>query len=299
MGGPAARNLCLWVAYDGTDFHGWQQQDGQRTVQAELQAVAQSVVRHPVTISGSGRTDAGVHARGHVDAFFTSSDLACDRLRRAMQSRLPEDVTVIDACEVPPDFHPGFAARSKLYRYRILPADRKPAGRDHRRFVHLVWHPIDADRMAEGARRFVGTHDFTSMTPQSTVRRTMVRTIFRCEVERHREEIRIDVEGDGFLYRQVRTMVGTLLDVARGRWTPDDVTAILEGRDRRLAGPTAPPQGLCLMWVRYPQDRLCMPGMAAATEHAVMPVSRRLSDANAPLDEAAPGPACETHDEVE
>ncbi|MCO6438669.1 MAG: tRNA pseudouridine(38-40) synthase TruA [Phycisphaerae bacterium] len=268
MRNSGARNICLWVAYDGTDFHGWQHQDGQRTVQAELQSAAQSVVRHPVTLIGSGRTDAGVHALGHVDSFLTTSTIDCERLRRAMQSRLPPDVTVLDALEVSPAFHPGFAAISKLYRYRILPADRKPSGRDNQRFVTVIWHPVDVGRMAGAARQFVGTHDFSAMTPLSTVRQTMVRTVFRCEIEQHRDEIRVSVEGDGFLYKQVRTMVGTLLEVARGRWDADDVSQILSSRDRTKAGATAPPQGLGLMWVRYPAEVLRPAGLGGASEPA-------------------------------
>jgi tRNA pseudouridine38-40 synthase len=246
------RNICLQVAYDGTDFHGWQTQPGQRTLQGLLEEVIQRTVRHPIELIGSGRTDAGVHAAGQVCNFRTSCELACDRLRHSLGSHLAEDVAICHVCEVRPEFHATRSAESKLYQYRIYNTPHRPVERFVQRYVHHFWHPLNAGQMREAAAHFVGEMDFTSMAATGGEPESMVRTVLRCEIERHVDEIRIDVEGTGFLYKQVRNMVGTLLQVGRGIWPPEKVAEILAARDRSKGGPTAPARGLCLRWVRYP-----------------------------------------------
>lgn len=248
-----SRTIALWVAYDGTDFHGWQDQPGLRTVQDELQQALRRVVRHPVNLLGSGRTDAGVHAVGHVSSFVTTCELATDHFRHAIASRLATDLSVVDLREVHSEFHATRSAVSKLYRYRIHAAASRPVQNFTQRYTHHVWDPLDVERMKAAAAHFLGTKDFAAMAAKGDQRETTVRTIFRCDVERISDEIRIDVEGDGFLYKQVRTMVGTLQNVGRGRWEPDRVAAILGSKDRSQGGPTAPAQGLCLQWVKYPE----------------------------------------------
>lgn len=250
------RRLAMWVAFDGTEFHGWQTQPGQRTVQDLLEQAARRVLRHPVALCGSGRTDAGVHASAHVCHFDTTRALPVARLRHALGSRLPHDVSIIALREVHRAFHATRSAISKLYRYRIHNALRRPVERAQQRYVYHYWHGLDESRMQDAAGHFVGEMDFTAMAATKGDRESMVRRVIRCEVERHLDEIRIDVEGTGFLYRQVRNMVGTLIEIGCGRWEADRVPLILKSKDRATAGPTAPACGLSLRWVRYPPSLL-------------------------------------------
>lgn len=256
-----SRTVCLVTAYDGTEFHGWQRQPGLRTVQGVLEDVLRRVLRHDVALIGSGRTDAGVHAAGHVSSFATEMTLDTAKLRHAVGSRLPDDLAVLSARDVHPDFHATQSATSKLYRYRIHHAERRPVELRRQRYAYHCWHALDVVRMAVAARHFIGDRDFCSMTPVRSVRETTVRRVIRCDVTRHGDEVRIDVEGDGFLYNQVRAMVGTLMEVGRGRWAPDYIADILASRDRNQAGGTAPAHGLCLQWVRYPPALLTPPGV--------------------------------------
>ncbi len=260
------RNLKLLIAYDGADFHGWQTQPGLRTVQGEIHEVAQRVLRHPVVIRGSGRTDAGVHARGQVANLHTTTTIPADNIRRALGSRLPPDISLLDVRDVHPDFVASASAVSKTYRYRIHHGQQRPVRHLTQRYCYHCWRPLDLDRLREAARHFVGTMDYSAMASAGCVRETMVRTVLRCDIHRHLDEIRIDVEGTGFLYNQVRNMVGTLIEIGRGHWSPDRLPGILASRQRSQAGPTAPAQGLCLQWVRYPPHLLAPP---ASEERAV------------------------------
>ncbi len=253
------RTICMRVAYDGTDFHGWQLQLEVRTVQEVLEQALRRVVRHHVDLIGSGRTDTGVHAAGHVSNFITTCQMDTYKLKHAIGSRLPEDISINAVLEVQPRFNARRSAVSKLYRYRIHAAPGRPVERAAQRYVYHYWHPLDVDRMRAAARHFIGEKDFSSMAAAGTQRATMVRTVLRCDVQRHLREIRIDVEGTGFLYKQVRAMVGTLLNVGRGQWEPDYVKDIIESRNRASGGPTAPARGLCLRWVRYPPHLLVPP----------------------------------------
>jgi len=251
------RNVSLVVSFDGTKFHGFQTQPGLRTVQETLETSIRRAVRHHVTLLGSGRTDAGVHAAGHVSNFHTTCELESRRLAHSIGSRLPKDLSIVALRDVKPEFRATCSATSKLYRYRIFNARRRPVGRLSQRYVYHYWEPLDVDAMRAGAKHFVGEMDYSAMAASGTKRASMVREVLRCVIERHRDEIRIDVEGTGFLWKQVRTMVGTLLDVGRGRWTPHHIATILSSRDRRQAGPTVPARGLCLRWVRYPSRFFC------------------------------------------
>ncbi|MCP4249776.1 MAG: tRNA pseudouridine(38-40) synthase TruA [bacterium] len=246
------RNICIQVAYDGTEFHGWQTQPGLRTAQGQLEQAIRRVARHQIDLIGSGRTDAGVHAAGQVANFWTECTIPTDRLRRAIGSRLPKDLCVLRVNEVAAAFHATRSASSKLYRYRIHNAAHRPVCQLTQRQTYHFWHELDPTRMQEAARHFVGCMDFAAMASKGSVRETTVRTVLRCEVERCYDEVRISVEGKGFLYNQVRNMAGTLIEVGRGHWPPERVAEILAGADRAAAGPTAPARGLCLQWVRYP-----------------------------------------------
>lgn len=250
------RNIRFVIAYEGTEYHGWQTQGGLRTIQGLLEQGARRVLRHQVYVVGSGRTDAGVHAAGQVAHVRTTSGIPPWNMLRAIGSRIPKDISLIDVSEVSRAYHARRSATSKLYRYRMHAAPGRPVMRAAQRYVYHYWSPLDLDRMREGARYFVGEMDFSAMAAKGCERETMVRTVLRCDVHRRLDEIRVDVEGKGFLYNQVRNMVGTLIEVGRGRWEPEHIQTILKSRDRGQAGPTAPARGLCLQWVRYPAELL-------------------------------------------
>lgn len=263
------RNIRLLVAYDGTEFHGWQRQPGLRTVQDLIEQATRRVVRHQVTVNGSGRTDAGVHASGQVANFETTCAMPCDNLRRAIGSRLPKDISIIHACEAPANLRASRHAVCKLYRYAIHNHPDRPSEQHRHRYVYHFWNPLDIDRMRAGARFLVGEHDFAAFASAGHKRETTVRTVLSIHVHRHYREVRVDVEGTGFLYNQVRNMVGTLIEVGRGRWEPEYVAAILASRDRKQAGPTAPARGLCLQWVRYDMTRTYEPDARDAARLSV------------------------------
>lgn len=252
----ARRNLSLVLAYDGTSFHGWQRQPNLATVQACVEDSIARIVAEPVKLYASGRTDAGVHALGQVANFATSCPIPTANLQRALNDILPADVRVRAVDEAPSDFHARYAARSKTYRYRILQAQICPP------FLwRYVWHHphvLDRRLMAEAAGVFTGEHDFTSFAAtgaadEDEIEPSMVRTVFSSKIlwRERSSMLAYDVRGSGFLHHMVRNFVGTLVEVGRGRLAPSDVSRILQARDRALAGPTAPPQGLCLMRVEY------------------------------------------------
>ncbi len=254
----------LTVAYDGTHFHGWQKQCGQdgeedlRTAQGVLEQAVIAAVREPVTLVGASRTDAGVHAVGQVAAFTCERELPIERLCAAVNSRLPDDLQVRDGAIVNADFSPISDAIAKSYRYRIAWGRTGPGGVPRPLFGRYTtfWTPyrLDAVRMNEAARRLLGEHDFASFTRVNHNRESTVRTIHDCLVtaDRRRRRLHIDVAGDGFLYNMIRIIAGTLLEIGRGRFEPDAMDGILAATDRAKAGPTLPPEGLCLMWIKYP-----------------------------------------------
>ncbi len=253
------RTIYLRIAYEGTEFHGWQVQAEQRTVQGVLERMLGRVLAHPVELACAGRTDSGVHAFGQVAGFSTTCRMPADKIKTAVVSRLPPDVAIVHARDVHPDFHATKDAICKLYRYRLHASPDRPVCALSHRYTYHFWKPLDVERMNEAARLFVGTRDFSALAGAGCRRVTMVRTVLGCEVRRQRDEVIIDVTGTGFLYRQVRNMVGTLLNVGCGMWEPQRVETILESRDRSHAGPTAPALGLTLQWVRYPLEKLTPP----------------------------------------
>ncbi len=246
------RTLRLTVAYDGTDFHGWQRQPGVRSVQGELEAVAQRVLRHPLSIRGASRTDAGVHAAGQVACLRTSATIPLDRLMRAIGERLPADLALLALRPAAAGFHPGCDALGKLYRYRLHAARQRPTERLSTRYTWHIWVALDIDRMRAAAELLCGRHDFRGFASSGEERGDTVRTLRRAEIQVRGLEVWLDFEGDGFLYNQVRNMVGTLVEIGRGLRPVERISEVLAARDRGLAGPTAPARGLCLRWVRYP-----------------------------------------------
>lgn len=249
------RKLKLTLAYDGTHFHGWQRQAGVRTVQEELEGVVRRIIRHPLEIIGASRTDAGVHARGQVAHLQTISEIPLRNLSSAIGHRLPDDMALVGLEEIPPAFHAIHDARSKLYRYFIHNDVRRPVEEPAPRHLWHIWWPLDLDRMRTAAEMWIGTHDFAAFASTGCTRRTTVRTILHIHVRRVYRTVLIDVVGTGFLYNQVRNMIGTLVEIGRGHWPPERAREILASCDRRQAGPTAPAYGLCLQWIQYPPMR--------------------------------------------
>jgi tRNA pseudouridine38-40 synthase len=243
------RQIKLTLAYDGTDYHGWQRQPGLRTVQAELERAIESVTTHPATTHAASRTDAGVHARGQVASFLTPSRLDPETIARALNALLPLDLRVLSAHEVPQAFHPTLDARSKRYRYMI---DNAPVVDPFlRRFAWHIRPRLDAECMHAAAQVLIGRHDFRSFETEWPNRTSSVRTIIDLAVARHDHKILLEVQADGFLYNMVRAITGTLVLVGSGRRPQEFVAQALAAADRRQAGPTAPPQGLVLLAVDY------------------------------------------------
>jgi tRNA pseudouridine38-40 synthase len=249
----------LTVAYDGTEFHGWQRQRGPdgaplRTVQLALQAAVRRVAHEEVEVAGASRTDAGVHARGQVAAFTSSAELPLGRLPAALTSRLPHDVKVTAAALASDSFSPSAEALAKGYSYRIVHGCRLASQRPLFGRQYTAWTPyrLDAVAMNLAARALLGRHDFTSFARLHHGRESAVRTVHECMVRAAgRRRCVLEIAGDGFLYNMVRIIAGTLIEVGRGKIEPRRVEEILAARDRNAAGPTAPAQGLCLEWVRY------------------------------------------------
>jgi len=240
----------LTIEYDGGPFVGWQRQDNGPSIQAALEEAVTAFCGERVPVQGAGRTDAGVHALGQVAHLDLASEKPADTLRAALNHHLkPQPIAVVEAEAVPDDFHARFSATWRRYRYRILNR-RAPPAVDRGR----VWHvpvPLDDQAMADAAQVLVGKHDFNSFRSASCQALSSVKTLDVLQVGRDGTEIAIDVGARSFLHNQVRILVGTLQLVGRGQWTRRDVEQALEARDRTRAGPTAPPQGLCLMEVRY------------------------------------------------
>jgi tRNA pseudouridine38-40 synthase len=243
------KKIKLVIAYDGTDFSGFQAQPGQRTIQGTLQEVLTRITGEPIEIYGSGRTDAGVHALGQVCHFETTSPIPADKYRFILRRSLPKDIIVMSAEEAAPDFHARKSAFWKTYRYQT--ENHRIPNLFERRFRTHIPYEVDLVAMGRAARHLIGTHDFTSFCSAKTVIEDRVRTLYRCEVGEDERGFFIEVTGNGFLYNMVRIIAGTLYEVGRGKIDPDQIPAILDGRDRRLAGPTFPPEGLILLEVGY------------------------------------------------
>ena len=249
------RNVRLILAYDGTDFHGWQRQPDAPSIQECLEGALHKLTGAPTPVSGSGRTDAGVHASHQVANFHTACSIPCANFVKALNNLLPPTVRVKAADEVPPNFHARYAVRCKTYWYRILTTP--VCSPLLCRFVYHQPHYLDRARMERAAKLLEGELDFTSFAAADAqadeADKSNVRVIFRsCIVWRPRSSLLVyQVTGTGFLRYMVRNIVGTLIEVGRGRIEPRDIPSILAARDRTRAGPTAAAQGLCLISVEY------------------------------------------------
>jgi tRNA pseudouridine38-40 synthase len=250
------RYLRITIAYDGTDFHGWQMQSAKPTVQGEIVSVLRRLTQENIALHAAGRTDAGVHALGQVGSFRTQSGLSTEEFQRALNAILPPSIRIVGVQETGPDFSARWSAKSKIYRYRLYRGKVVPPMLW--RYVLHYPFPLDEDRMRNAAARFVGSHDFAAFaastgSEEDDRERSTVREIYATELVRSadNEELVFTVRGRSFLRYMVRKMVGTLLDVGRGRLTPDDIDRLFEIRDRSKSGPTAPPQGLWMISVEH------------------------------------------------
>jgi len=250
------RYVKLTIAYDGTDFHGWQIQANKPTIQGEIVNVLRRITQENVQLHGAGRTDAGVHALGQVGSFRTQSALSAGEFQRALNALLPSAIRIAAAEEVGPDFHARWSARGKIYRYRLYRGKVVPPMLW--RFVLHYPFPLDEDTMRIAASRYVGPHDFAAFAASTgseddDKERSTVREIYSSELVRSEdgEELVYTVSGRSFLRYMVRKMVGTLLEVGRGKLKPDDIVRLYELRDRSKSGPTVPPQGLCMVCVEH------------------------------------------------
>ncbi len=243
------RHLALTVSYDGTRYAGFQVQKNALTVQAILQKTLRQILKENIRLLSSGRTDAGVHALGHLVSFKTASAISGGALKRALNSLLPPDVAVVKVESVPLSFHPRFDKALKTYRYTLRNhPSRSPFDRLYTTFYP---RPLDLSAMKRAAGHFKGRKNFKSFQAKDKKERSSIRQIRRISVRRHSPYVFIEIEGNGFLYKMVRNIVGTLLEVGRGRRKPEEIRRLLLKKDRRFAGPTAPARGLCLLKVTH------------------------------------------------
>ncbi len=247
------KRVKLVVAYDGTNYRGWQVQNNGETIESMLNRAISSLTGEDIHVVGSSRTDSGVHAMGNVAVFDTEARMAADKFSYALNQRLPEDIRIQNSCEVPSDFHPRYQKTVKTYEYRIL--NREFPLPAYRLNTHFTYRPLDIARMQEAAQYLEGKHDFQSFCAAGAQVKTTVRTIHELTVEKEGDLIVIRVTGNGFLYNMVRIIAGTLMKVGMGEWEPERMTEILEGRDRKLAGPTAPAKGLTLMEIHFKGEK--------------------------------------------
>ena len=248
------RNIALKLMYVGTAYHGWQIQKNAITIEEVLEKALSTVVCHPVKCTGAGRTDAGVHAEVYIANFRTTSTIPCDRIPLAVNTRLPEDVVVVKATEVPEEFNAIGSCIKKEYTYRIYNNRLGNAFLVDRAWFYPKY--LDEGIMQAAADRFVGTHDFAAVRSGGTETRTTVRTVHYFNVKRTGDLIEASVCANGFLYNMVRAMVGTIVYAAEGKFPPEAVTEILEGRNRTAAGPTVPPGGLYMTNLWYQEEVL-------------------------------------------
>lgn len=243
------KRVKLTVAYDGTNYHGWQIQPNGNTIEAELNRHLSELLREEIKVIGASRTDAGVHALGNVAVFDTEARMPAEKISYAMNTRLPEDIRIQESCEVPLDFHPRFCHTVKTYEYRIL--NRRFPDPTKRLYSYFYYYPLDVEKMKEAASYLVGEHDFQAFCTRKPEMENTVRTIYSLDIEKEGDMIVLRVTGNGFLYNMVRIIAGTLIRAGGGFFPPEHIQTILEGRNREQAGETARPEGLTLVEIRY------------------------------------------------
>lgn len=243
------KRVKLTVAYDGTNYCGWQVQPNGITIQEVLNQCLSEFTGEKIETIGASRTDAGVHALGNVAVFDTEMRMPGDKFSFALNQRLPEDIRIQKSEEVDVDFHPRYIKSQKTYEYRIL--NRRFPIPTERFYSHFTYIPLDIEKMREAAEYLVGEHDFKSFCGTGAQVKTTVRTVKEIQIEKNEDRITIRITGEGFLYNMVRIIAGTLMDIGGGLYPPEKMQEILEAKDRKKAGPTAPARGLTLMEIQY------------------------------------------------
>ncbi|MDO4553621.1 MAG: tRNA pseudouridine(38-40) synthase TruA [Lachnospiraceae bacterium] len=239
----------LIVAYDGTNYSGWQLQENAPTIEGVVNEGLSRLLGQPIQVIGASRTDAGVHACGNVAVFDAETTIPGDRIKYALNSLLPPDVRIMDSEEVDDEFHPRFCDTVKTYEYVILNTkDPLPMRR-----LYTYWYsrPLDVEKMRKAAQQIPGKKDFKSFCAAGAQVKTTIRNVTDVRVRKEGDLITIQVKGEGFLYNMVRIIAGTLIKIGDGSWNPEKMTEIIESKDRTKAGPTAPPQGLTLVKIEY------------------------------------------------
>lgn len=243
------KRVLLRVAYDGTNYCGWQVQPNGITIEEVLNRELTHLLKEPIEVIGASRTDSGVHALGNVAVFDTDTRIPAEKISFALNQRLPKDIVIQESREVAADFHPRYCNSRKTYQYSIL-NERFPLP-TQRLYSHFVYYPLQVEKMAQAAKYLVGAHDFKSFCSTKTQVTDTVRTIYSLNVEKKEDIIQITISGNGFLYNMVRIIVGTLMKVGLGVYPPDYLMKILDKKDRTYAGPKAPAHGLMLKKIEF------------------------------------------------
>lgn len=239
------KRVMLTVAYDGTNYHGWQLQPNVTTIESVLNGTLSTLLKEDIRVIGASRTDTGVHALGNVAVFDTRASMPAEKISYALNQRLPDDIRIQSSKEVPEDFHPRRQNSRKTYDYKILNSEFPiPV---YRLYTHFTYVPLDTVQMQKAAEYLKGEHDFKSFCSVNTAAETTVRTIYDITVDKTGDIITIQVTGSGFLYNMVRIIAGTLIEAGKGNLAPDRMADILKACDRTKAGPTAPACGLTLV----------------------------------------------------
>lgn len=241
--------IKLTLEYDGTHYHGWQRQPRLNTIQGTVENALQQLTRKPIRITGAGRTDAGVHALGQVAHFAPPISFDSDTWTRGLNALLPDDIAVRSAEEVPSSFHARFSAKKKTYTYFIYNHPRRSPL--HRRTAWHIFQPLELSKMKKASRLLIGRHDFTSLCAATSEGEDRIVDLQKIDLKKEGDRIKVTFQAPRFLQYMVRNLVGLLVEVGRGRRAVSEIPQILKGRDRRLAGPTAPPQGLFLIRIDY------------------------------------------------
>lgn len=246
------KRVKLTVAYDGTNYCGWQVQPNGLAVQQVLNQCLSELLGEKIATIGASRTDAGVHALGNVAVFDTACRMPAEKISYALNTRLPADIRIQDSVEVPSDFHPRFQQTIKTYEYKIY--NRRFPDPTKRLYTYFYYYPLDVELMRQGAAYLVGEHDFKSFSTYKPEVESTVRTIYALDIRKSEDDvITIRIQGNGFLYNMVRIIAGTLIRVGGGYYPPEHVKTILDAKNRELAGETARPEGLTLVDIQYPE----------------------------------------------
>ncbi|NLV21591.1 MAG: tRNA pseudouridine(38-40) synthase TruA [Syntrophomonadaceae bacterium] len=244
--------IRLVMEYDGSNYHGFQRQLNANTIQSELEQAIYKISRESVAVIAAGRTDAGVHALGQVAAFNTETEIPADKWRPALNSVLPDDIRILESEAASPAFHPQYDALHKSYCYLIY--RKKERASFYRKYALLCNQQLDIKAMQRGCSYIIGKHDFRCFCASGSGAKTWERTVYICNLEDKGDWLKLNITADGFLYNMVRIIVGTLLEIGRGRYQPEQISTMIASCERSQAGPTAAPQGLYLCSVKYPQE---------------------------------------------